>query len=55
MQEWSNQTCLGYAIMAAEKAGMSEEVIQSLVRAMQNRFDFKTLEEAAEYYRNSPY
>lgn len=53
--EWSNQTCLGYAIMAAEQMGMKEEDIQILVRNMHNRFDFKTLEEAAEHYRKSPY
>lgn len=55
MQQWSNQSALGYAIMAAERLGWSEEQIQQLVRSMQNRFDFKTLEEAAEHYRRSPY
>ena len=55
MQQWSNQSALGYAIMAAERLGWSEERIQQLVRSLHNRFDFKTLEEAAEYYRQSAY
>ncbi len=54
-QAWSNQSCMGYAIMAAEHLAWDEAQIQKLVRSMQNRFDFKTLEEAAEHYRQSPY
>lgn len=54
-QSWSNQAVLGYAIMAAERAGFSEDDIQRLVRVMHNRFDMKTLEEAAECYRRSSY
>jgi len=55
MQEWSNQSVLGYVIMAAERIGMSEADIQRLVSSTHNRFDMKTLEEAAEHYRKSPY
>ncbi|MED4602553.1 hypothetical protein P9314_17955 [Paenibacillus validus] len=54
-QPWSNQSCFGYAIMAAERIGMGEKEIQRLVRAMHNRFDMITLAEAAEHYRKSPY
>ncbi|MNW38887.1 hypothetical protein D3C74_159650 [compost metagenome] len=54
-QSWSNQAALGYVIMSGERAGFSEEDIQRLVRAMHNRFDMKTLEEAAEHYRRSSY
>lgn len=55
MQEWSNQSALGYVIMAAERIGISEADIQRLVSSMHNRFDMKTLEAAAEYYRKSHY
>lgn len=54
-QSWSNQSALGYVIMAAERIGISTQEIQRLVRAMDNRFDMKTLVEAAEHYRQSPY
>lgn len=54
-QSWSNQAALGYVIMSGERAGFSEEDIQRLIRAMHNRFDMKTLEEAADSYRRSPY
>ncbi|WP_339820497.1 hypothetical protein MKZ15_05635 [Paenibacillus sp. FSL R7-0216] len=54
-QAWSNQSALGYVIAAAERAGFSENDIQRLVRAIHNRFDMVSLEEAPEYYRKSPY
>jgi hypothetical protein len=54
-EQWSNQSAFGYAIMAAERIGTSTEDIQRLVRSMHNRFDLKTLGEAAEHYRKSPY
>lgn len=34
MEEWSNNACLGYAIMGAKKLGYSEEEIKKLVRAI---------------------
>lgn len=52
---WSNQSAFGYAIMAAEPAGFTEDDIQRLVRALHNRFDMVSVEEAAEYYRKSSY
>lgn len=54
-QPWSNQSAFGYAILAGECAGLSENDIQRLVRAMHNRFDMVSLEEAAEHYRKSAY
>lgn len=54
-QAWSNQSCLGYAILAAEKLKWDETLTKELVRAMYQRFDFVTLEEAAEAYRGSIY
>lgn len=52
---WSNETALGYAIGAAERAGFSENDVQRLVRALHNSFDTVSLEEAAEHYRRSSY
>jgi hypothetical protein len=54
-QAWSNQSAFGYAILAAERAGIPSDQINRLVRSMHNRFDMITLEEAAEAYRNSTY
>lgn len=54
-QVWSNQAAFGYTIMSAERIGMKPEEIQKLVRAMHNRFDAKTLEEAREHYCGSSY
>lgn len=51
-EEWSNQACLGYVIMAAEKLDYSKEEIEKLVRKMQLIFDFKTVNEAREKYIN---
>lgn len=54
-QAWSNHSAFGYAILAAERAGFSENDIQRLVRALRSQFDTVSLEEAAECYRKSPY
>ncbi|MHA0855891.1 hypothetical protein [Paenibacillus sp. CMAA1364] len=53
--EWSNNACLGYALLAAEMMGLDETHRRKLAHSMNNRFDFKTLEEAKEAYCNSDY
>lgn len=55
LQSWSNQSCFGYMIMAAERIGMDEEDIQRMVHAMHTLHDTISLEEAASRYCNSPY
>lgn len=52
---WSNNAAMGYAIMAAKQMSMKEEDIRLLISCMRDRFDFKTLEEAAKEYCESPY
>lgn len=52
---WSNNACLGYAILGAQKLGYSEEQLQKLVRAIYREFDFKSVEEARGVYERSPY
>jgi hypothetical protein len=54
-QEWSNNACLGYAIIGAEELGYSQKQIQELVRSIYRTFDYKTIEEARQKYENSPY
>lgn len=53
--EWSNQACMGYAILAAEKVGIQEYEIEELINTMIHLFDRKTIEEAAEHYCKSDY
>lgn len=55
MQEWNNQSCMGYAIMAAERAGLPPEEVRKITKAMHRVFDDKSLEQAAEHYRQSDY
>ncbi|MEW4368590.1 hypothetical protein [Paenibacillus kandeliae] len=53
MEMWSNQACLGYAIMAMKNKGLDDETIQKVIRSMQSEFDFTGVEEAADVYRKS--
>ncbi|KPH69852.1 hypothetical protein AFL42_16905 [Oceanobacillus caeni] len=53
--EWSNNACLGYAILGAKKLGYDDEQIEDLVRAIYREFDFKTVDEAKDTYNQSSY
>lgn len=52
---WSNNACLGYAILGAQKLGYSEEQLKQLVRGIYSQFDWKSVDEAKEIYNKSPY
>lgn len=54
-EEWSNNACLGYAILGAEKLKYSEEQTRKLVRSMYGVFDLTSVEEAREVYNKSSY
>ncbi|MFA2556881.1 DUF2239 family protein [Bacillus cereus] len=53
--EWSNNACLGYAILGAKKLGMNDEQIGKLVRAIYSEFDWKSVEEAKDTYNQSSF
>jgi hypothetical protein len=53
--DWSNNACLGYAILGAQALGLSEVQTKQFVRAIYREFDFKTVEEAQKVYEQSPY
>ncbi|MCY9755369.1 hypothetical protein M5X00_14065 [Paenibacillus alvei] len=55
MEQWSNQACLGYMIMAAEGAGVSAEEILKIVKKMHRMHDEVSVEEAARFYRDCEY
>lgn len=52
---WSNNACLGYAILGAKRLGYSEEQTKQLVRAIYGEFDMTAVEEARTTYERSPY
>lgn len=54
-EQWSNNACLGYAIMGANKLGYTEKQTQDLVRVIYSEFDFKSVEEAKTTYEQSSY
>lgn len=53
--DWSNNACLGYALLGAKRLGYSEEQIKELIRAIYSEFDFKSIGEARQEYERSPY
>ncbi|EJW15627.1 hypothetical protein M5X00_28145 [Paenibacillus alvei] len=55
MNQWSNQACFGYMILAAQKAGLEEDQIREITRKMHRVHDEVSVEEAAQYYRESDY
>lgn len=52
---WSNNACLGYAILGAKKLGFNDKEIEGLVRAIYYCFDEVSVEEAKKVYEESPY
>lgn len=55
MEEWSNNAALGYALLAANQIGYSEDEKKILVRTMYRIFDEKSVDEAKDIYNKSPY
>ena len=47
---WRNDACIGYAIMAMERAGLDYETTCKVVAKMADCFDDTTVEDAARYY-----
>lgn len=54
-ERWTNEACLGYAIMAMERQNLSRQQIQVVVDAMSRCFDQFTIKEAIKHYRGSVY
>lgn len=52
---WSNNACLGYAILGAKQLGYKEAQIRELVLAVYGQFDWHSVEEAKNCYNESPY
>lgn len=55
LEIWSNNSALGYTIMAAEATGLKKEQINKLVDAMQAAFDNVSVDQANSYYEHGTY
>lgn len=53
--EWSNDACRGYVIMAMEDCGFSKKDIRRVVGQFYEVFDLNSVEDAKEKYHSSPY
>ncbi len=54
-QQWSNNACCGYVVMAMENCGFSEKDIVQVVSKLHELFDSETLEDVKTYYPKSTY
>lgn len=52
---WSNNACLGYVILGAEKLSYNDDQIRELVRAIYSEFDWKSIDVAKDVYNKSSY
>ena len=55
VEPWSNNACRGYVIYAMENCGFSPDDIRRVVGELHYVFDFTSLEEAQDHYKNGPY
>ena len=53
--EWSNDACRGYVIMAMEDCGFLKKDIRHVVGQLYEVFDLNSVEDAKEKYHSSPY
>ncbi len=53
--EWSNDACRGYVIMAMEDCGFSKKEIRRVVGQLYEVFDLNSVEDAKEKFYSSPY
>lgn len=53
--EWSNDACRGYVIMAMEDCGFSKKDIRRVVGQLYEVFDLNSVEDAKEKYHSIPY
>ena len=51
-EEWSNNACRGYVIMAMENCGFKSNDIRQVLTELYEVFDFCAVEEAAHYYEH---
>ena len=47
---WRNDTCMGYAAIAMERAGLNRETVRKVLAEMILCFDDTSVNEAAKFY-----
>ena len=47
---WRNDACIGYAIIAMKRYGLTEPEIEDMIREIRECFDCYTVKEAADRY-----
>jgi hypothetical protein len=50
--EWSNKACLGYAILAADRIGLTEDQEQKLLGTLIHVMDMNSVDVAEQTYIN---
>ena len=53
--EWSNDACRGYVIMAMEDCGFSKKDIRRVVGQLYEVFDLNSVGDAKQKFHSSPY
>jgi hypothetical protein len=53
--EWSNDACRGYVIMAMEDCGFSKKDIRRVVGQLYEVFDLNSVQDAKEKFYSSSY
>lgn len=53
--EWSNDACYGYVIMAMENCGFSNKDIQRVVKQLYEVFDISSVDDAKQKFHSSQY
>lgn len=52
MEIWCNNSCIGYCILALERAGQNREQIKEVLKKLHGAFDDMSVDEAKQYYQN---
>lgn len=53
--DWSNNACMGYAILSLEYLKYSKKEIQNIIDIMHSEFDETSVKGAEKKYKNSAY
>ena len=53
-QLWNDCACRGYAIMAMKEAELDRKTIERVIRAMDRIFNYVSVDQAEQYYYDSP-
>lgn len=54
-ENWSNDACMGYAILSLEYLKYSKKEIQNIIDIMRSEFDETSIKGAEKKYKSSPY